>query len=118
MPGYCQFAECYSASDTYSRERGQALLSGMATSVILRCADAESVDFARQVIGTSFREYTHRENKEQGPGGMTITTNRETELEEEHSFAEGEFHQFQPGECVVTRQGEGWVHGRVRLLEQ
>lgn len=103
--------------DTYGTERASALLSGMTTSIILRCADPESVDFARQVIGTRFEEYTHRESKEQLPGGTTVMTSRETKREEEHSFAEGDFYRFDPGEAVICRQGEGYVYGRVRMLE-
>lgn len=40
-----------------------------------------------------------------------------TKLEEEYDFAEGDFYKFDPVECVVTRQGEGYVHGRVKLLQ-
>lgn len=69
------------------------------------------------MIGTEFREYTHREDTEQFGDHVSITTNRETKMEEEHSFAKGDFVKFEPGEAVVCRQGNGWVHGRVHLLE-
>lgn len=36
--------------DTYSKERANALLSGMSTSIILRLGDAESMEFARTAI--------------------------------------------------------------------
>jgi hypothetical protein len=82
-----------------------------------RRADAESVEFARATIGTHFEEFTAHESRESIPGGGSIVTERETRLHEEHDFAAGDFYKFDPGECVVARQGEGWVHGRVRLLE-
>lgn len=104
--------------DTYSENRSKAILSGMTTSIILRCADSESVEYARSTIGTEFTEYTKNVEKQQlGPYG-SIETNRETKLEEEHTFAKGAFGQFEPGEAVVCRQGEGYVHGRIRMLNE
>lgn len=73
-----------------------------------------SVEYARAVISTEFNEYTHREDSEQF--GKHVTTNSETKQEEEHSFAKGDFYKFDPGEAVVCRQGNGWVHGRVHML--
>lgn len=102
--------------DTYSENRGKAILSGMTTSVILRCADSESVEFARDTIGTEFTEYTKNVEKESIGDFGTIEKNRETKMEEEHHFAKGAFGQFEAGEAVICRQGEGFVHGRVRML--
>lgn len=105
--------------DTYGKERANALLSGMTTAIILRVADSASVEFARDTIGTRFEEYTAHVERKQAPlGEGMIETNRETKLEEEHDFAKGEFRQFEPGEAIVARQGKGWVHGRIRMLEQ
>ncbi|NKE37907.1 type IV secretion system DNA-binding domain-containing protein [Natronococcus sp. JC468] len=98
--------------DTYSKERGRALLSGMTTAVILRVADSDSVEFARSRIGTHFEEFTHRERPDVGFFGS-----EETKLEEQHDFAKGEFTQFEPGEAVICRQSKGWVHAYVPMLE-
>lgn len=99
--------------DTYGRERANALLSGMTASIILRCADPASVEYARATIGTHFEEFTG--HVERGPEGGVRS--RETRLEEQHDFAEGDFYRFEPGEAVVCRQGKGWVHGRIKLLD-
>lgn len=69
------------------------------------------------MIGTHFEEYTgHVEKRPAVIGEGTVETDREMRVEEQHDFAEGEFYKFDPGECVVTRQGEEWVHGRVKML--
>lgn len=99
--------------DTYGEQRGHALLSGMTTSIILRCNDSKSVEFARDTIGTHFEEYTGHVEREQ-IGDRSVVTNRETRVEEQHDFAAGDFGRFAPGEAVVCRQGEGWVHGQIR----
>lgn len=105
--------------DTYGKERASALLSGMTTSVILRVADEPSVEYARSTIGPHFEEFTAHVEKRQSPlGDGMVETNRETKHEEVHDFSKGDFYQFEPGEAVVTRQGSGWVHGRIRMLEQ
>lgn len=98
--------------DTYSKERGKALLSGMTTAVILRVADSDSVEFARSRIGTHFEEFTHRERPDVGLFGS-----EETKIEEQHDFAKGEFGQFEPGEAVICRQSKGWVHAYIPMLE-
>lgn len=87
--------------DTYGENRGHALLSDMTTSIILRCADAESVEFARATIGTHFEEYTAHTERESIPGGGSITIARETRLHEEHDFAAGDFYKFDPGSVVA-----------------
>lgn len=105
--------------DTYGRERANALLSGMTTSIILRTADEASVDYARETVGTQFNEYTaHVERKEAPLGGGMIETGRETKLEEEHAYAKGDLRSFEPGEALICRQGKGYVHGRIRMLEK
>lgn len=82
----------------------------MTTSIILRCADEEIVDFARSVIGMEFHEHTaHTEQCPALVGNGVVTTNKETKLKEEYDFAKGEFYKFVPGECVVCRQGTGYV---------
>lgn len=69
-------------------------------------------------MGTPFEEYTaHTEQRPATFGNGMVTTNRETKLEEGHDFAEEDFYQFEPGEAVVARQGKGWMHGRVRMLQ-
>ena len=85
----------------------------MTTSIILRCNDSKSVEFARDTIGTHFEEYTGHVEREQ-IGDRSVVTNRETRVEEQHDFAAGDFGRFAPGEAVVCRQGEGWVHGQIR----
>lgn len=59
---------------------------GYATSIIFRCADSESVEYARDTIGTEFNTYTGHVEKSSLPTGGTVTTSRETKKEEEHSF--------------------------------
>ena len=90
----------------------------MTTSIILGLNDSESVDFARETIGTEFESYTGHVEKSSMPGGGTVTTARETKQEEEHAFAKGSFRKFKPGEAVVCRQGEGYVYGRIQMLRQ
>lgn len=105
--------------DTYGRERANALLSGMTTSIILRTADEPSVDYARETIGTEFHEYTgHVEREQSLLGGGMIETGREMKTEEEHVFARGDIRSFEAGEAVICRQGKGWVHGRLMLLSE
>lgn len=105
--------------DTFGEQRAQAILSGMTTSVILRLADEKSIEFARSAIGTEFHEYTgHVEKRQSAFGNGQVEVSRETKLKEEHDFAKGDFTGFDPGECVVCRQGEGYVHGRVRMIGQ
>jgi Type IV secretion-system coupling protein DNA-binding domain len=96
--------------DTYGRERAHALLSGMITVIGLRTADDESVDFLREAIGTSFEEYTRSSGDDRTPS--------EREQREEYRFAKGDLRNFDPGEAVICRQGEGWVHCRFQILEE
>lgn len=101
--------------DTYGRDAATAILSGLVTSIVLRCGDDESVEYARSIIGTEFQEYTRHVDRSESLGTM-IETGRETKQEEEHPFAKGDFVEFEPGEGVVVRP-DGWVYGRLRLLE-
>ncbi|ADJ16819.1 TraD protein [Halalkalicoccus jeotgali B3] len=96
--------------DTYGKERAHALLSGMVTVIGLRTADEESVDFLRETIGTSFEQYTRNAGSDRTP--------RENEEKEEYQFAKGDLRNFDPGEAVICRQGSGWVHGQIQLLEE
>ncbi|KYH23776.1 type IV secretion-system coupling protein DNA-binding domain protein [Halalkalicoccus paucihalophilus] len=95
--------------DTYGKERAHALLSGMVTVIGLRTADEESVDFLRETVGTSFEQYTQNSGDDH--------TLSESEEKEEYQFAKGDLRNFDPGETVICRQGSGWVHGQIQLLE-
>ncbi|WP_281177902.1 type IV secretory system conjugative DNA transfer family protein [Halalkalicoccus paucihalophilus] len=96
--------------DTYGKERAHALLSGMVTVIGLRTADEKSVDFLREAVGTSFEQYTRNLGDSRTPS--------ESEEKEEYHFAKGDLRNFDAGEAVVSRQGTGWVHGRIKLLEE
>ncbi|MDL5363896.1 type IV secretory system conjugative DNA transfer family protein [Halalkalicoccus sp. NIPERK01] len=96
--------------DTYGKQRAHALLSGMVTVVGLRTADEESVDFLRETVGTSFEQYTRSPGDDRTPN--------ESEEKEEYQFAKGELRNFNAGEAVICRQGKGWVHGRIKMLEE
>lgn len=103
--------------DQYGREAAKAILSGLVTALVLRCGDDESIEYARSIIGTEFREYTkHVDRKRSALTGATFTAGRETKFEEEHHFAKGAFVDFDAGEGVLVRS-DGWVHGRLRMLE-
>lgn len=103
--------------DQYGRDAATSILSGLVTTLVLRCGDDESIEYARSIIGTEFREYTkHVDRKQSALTGATFTAGRETKFEEEHHFAKGAFVDFDPGEGVVVRS-DGWVHGRLRMLE-
>lgn len=99
--------------DNYGRDRGNAILSGLVTSIILRLQDAESIEYARTVIGSEFNEYTKHESRDE-EGTVTET---ETTTEEEHSFAKGEFTEFEPGHGVVVRRNS-WAYGYIAALDR
>ena len=77
----------------------------MTASIILRCNDSKSVEFARETIGTHFEEYTGHVEREQ-IGDRSVATNRETRVEEQHEFAAGDF--------LGLRRGRRWSVGRAR----
>ncbi|MFH5845971.1 TraM recognition domain-containing protein, partial [Haladaptatus sp. CMAA 1909] len=99
--------------DNYGRDRGNAILSGLVTSIILRLQDAESIEYARTVIGSEFNEYTKHESRDEE--GAVMET--ETTTEEEHSFAKGEFTEFEPGHGVVVRRNS-WAYGYIAALDR
>ncbi|WP_254547196.1 type IV secretory system conjugative DNA transfer family protein [Halomarina pelagica] len=102
--------------DSYGKDRGTAILSGLVTSVILRLSDPESIRYARAIIGTEFEEYTqHVEKRPSALGEHQVETRRETREQEEHPFAKGEFTTFDPGVGVVVRP-DGWAHGYIPML--
>lgn len=46
------------------------------------------------------------------PGDGTVETGRETRLEEQHDFAEGDFYRFEPGKAwSVDRATDGFMVG-------
>lgn len=96
--------------DTYGKERAHALLSGMVTVIGLRTADKESVDFLRETIGTSFEQYTRNSGDSRTPS--------ESEEKEGYHFAKGDLRNFDAGEAVICRQGKGWIHGQIQMLEE
>ena len=96
--------------DTYNADKASAILSGMITVIGLRVADEASVDFLRETIGTSFEGYTRQRGEGRQP--------RETEEKEEFSFARGDLRKFDPGEAVICRQGKGWVHAQIKMLDE
>lgn len=101
----------------YGKERGRAILSGLVTSIILRLGDGESVSYARDVIGTQFAQYTAHVDRERDMlSGEQVETNREVRQSEEHTFAQGDFMNFAPGEGVIVRP-DGWVYGQIERPE-
>lgn len=56
--------------------------------------------------------YAHRVMK---PITLRLEKSTLESLEEEADF-KGDFTKFDPGEAVIARQGEGYVHGRIEML--
>lgn len=96
--------------DTYNADKANAILSGMITVIGLRTADEPSVDFLCETIGTSFERYSRNTGSDRTPD--------ESEEREEYQFAKGDLRRFDPGEAVIARQGKGWVHCRIKMLEE
>ena len=99
---------------TYGRERGRSILSGLATQVLLRAGDDESVEHAREAIGTYFEEYTGHTHYTQ-VGDFEIETERETQMEEEYPFSKGDLRRLDVGQAVIVQPG-GWAFGYVPML--
>jgi len=104
-------------NDGYGRDAASAILSGFLSTVLLRCGDAASVEFARERIGTEFVERTSNVEKTTlGSSNRQKTIRRETKPSEEYPFAKGDLTAWDPGEAVVVRS-DSWAHGRVRLID-
>lgn len=61
------------------------------------------------MIGTSFEGYTRQTADSRSPN--------ETEEKEEFPIARGDLRKLDPGEAVISRQGEGWVRAQIQMLE-
>lgn len=68
------------------------------------------MDYLQEAIGTSFEQYTRNSGSDRMPS--------ESEEKEEYQFAKDDLRNFDAGEAVICRQGKGWVHGRIKMLEQ
>jgi hypothetical protein len=99
---------------TYGRERGRSILAGLATQVLLRAGDNESVEHAREAIGTFFEEYTGHTHHTQF-GDFEVETERETQMEEEYPFSKGDLRRLDVGQAVIVQPG-GWAFGYVPML--
>lgn len=54
----------------------------------------------------------------QGDDDPDVIVEPESEEREEYQFTKGDLRNFDPGEAVICRQGKGWVHGRIKMLEE
>ena len=99
---------------TYDRDRGRSILAGLATQVLLRAGDKESVEHAREAIGTFFEEYTGHTHHAQ-IDNFEIETERETQMEEEYPFSKGDLRRLDVGQAVIVQPG-GWAFGYVPML--
>jgi hypothetical protein len=101
--------------DTYGRQQGQSILAGFATEILLRAGDGESVEHAREAIGTHFEEYTgHTRHRDLGDWGER-EVERETQMEEEHPLSKGDLQRLDVGEAVIVQPG-GWAFGYVPMI--
>jgi len=97
--------------DRYGRDGGDALLSGLLSTIILRLNDSSSIAFARSRVGTYWEEQDIPEYNADGEISGTLT-----EDVEKHSMAKGEFGDFAPGWGIIVRN-DGWVDAQIDLYE-
>lgn len=90
----------------YGRDRGNALLSGLVSKVLLRANDSDTVEFIRNSIGTEFVEYTKHVERDD----MGNEVRRETKEEEEHRFSKGQIRKWSPGVCAIVLP-DRWAKG-------
>lgn len=96
----------------YGRDRGNALLSGLVSKILLRANDSDTVEFIRDSIGTEFQEYTkHVEKTDHGH-----VKRRETKEEEEHRFSKGQIRKWQPGVGAIVLP-DRWAKGYMPQLD-
>lgn len=100
----------------YDESTADTIVAGMVTQIFLRLNDSATINHAREIIGTSFEEYTAHETWEYSHSReRRVKRNTEKKDEEEHPFAKGDFTSFDEGVCVVNRP-DGWAHGYVPML--
>jgi type IV secretory pathway TraG/TraD family ATPase VirD4 len=100
----------------YGEEEVSAILSGLTSTMLLRCDDPKSVEFIRAKIGREKTDHTAHVEKANLPRGRQKTMHRERKPEHEHVFSEAEINNWRPGEGVVVRP-DSWTHGCVRLYD-
>jgi hypothetical protein len=76
----------------------------------LRTADEETVEYLREAVGTSFKQYTRNSGSDR--------TSTESEEKEEYLFAKDDLRSFDSDGTVICQQDKGWVHGRIKMIEQ
>jgi hypothetical protein len=97
--------------DQYGRDGGDALLSGLLSTIILRLNDSSSIAFARSRVGTYWEAQDIPEYNADGEVSGTST-----EDVEKHAMAKGEFGDFAPGWGIIVRN-DGWVDAQIDLYE-
>jgi type IV secretory pathway TraG/TraD family ATPase VirD4 len=100
----------------YGEEEASAILSGLTSTILLRCDDPKSVEYVRAKIGREMNQYTAHVEKAQLPRHRQKTMRREHQPREEHVFAESEINSWDPGEGVLVRP-DSWAYGRVKLYD-
>ncbi|SFT09872.1 type IV secretion system DNA-binding domain-containing protein [Halostagnicola kamekurae] len=97
--------------DQYGQDGGNALLSGLLSTIILRLNDSSSIAFARSRVGTYWEEQDTPEYNADGEiSGTSI------EYVEKHAMAKGEFGDFAPGWGIIVRN-DGWVDAQIDLYD-
>ena len=97
----------------YGEQEASAILSGLTSTILLRCDDPKSVEYVQAKIGREKKEYTAHVEKANLPRGRKKTMHRERKPEHEHVFSEAQINSWQPGEGVLVCP-DLWAFGRVK----
>jgi len=97
--------------DQYGQDGGNALLSGLLSTIILRLNDSSSIAVARSRVGTYWEAQDIPEYNADGEISGTST-----EDVEKHAMAKGEFGDFAPGWGIIVRN-DGWVDAQIDLYD-
>lgn len=96
--------------DTYGQDRANALLSGLAQSIVMRVGDPASVEYARSLLG---REEQRRTAPVHGQQGRLV--GRQELRDEAYPIAESDIGRLDTGE-VIAVVPEGWIRGQLARL--
>ncbi|WP_049904060.1 type IV secretory system conjugative DNA transfer family protein [Halococcus agarilyticus] len=98
-------------TDTYNRDRGDALLDGLTRGVIKR-VNANTVQHAQGLIA---EQWHIREISQYDNDGVEVAVDRERELKQ--AFSDDQLTSLAVDDSIVI-QNDGWVHGRLPLLDE
>lgn len=98
--------------DTYGEEKADALLSGLAQEVLMRCGDRASIQYVREQLG---KEQYEREQVDYDRENDPLKV--QSQVEERYPVAEREIEELDTGEALIVT-GEGWIRGSIHLLSE